>query len=148
MMLRSAIFSTTSLVFLATSASADVSAKDIWADWQSYMAGFGYAVEGQETMSGNTLTISDLKMSVPMPEGQGEFAMNLDKVDFVENGDGTVNLVFPEVMPVFFEAAGPEGETVKGSLDYTMQNMNMRASGDLSKVIYDYTADQIGIVLT
>ena len=148
MMLRSAIFSTTSLVFLATSASADVSAKDIWADWQSYMAGFGYAVEGQETMSGNTLTISDLKMSVPIPEGQGEFAMNLDKVDFVENGDGTVNLVFPEVMPVFFEAAGPEGETVKGSLDYTMQNMNMRASGDLSKVIYDYTADQIGIVLT
>ena len=50
-------------------------------------------------------------------------------------------------MPVFFEAAGPEGEAVKGSLDYTMQNMNMRASGDPSKVIYDYTADQIGIVL-
>lgn len=147
MSLRSAIFSTTSLVFLATAASADVTAQDIWSDWKAYLAGFGYAVEGQEIVSGDTLAVSDLTMSVPMPEGGGNFSLTLDKVEFVENGDGTVNLVFPTVMSIAFEAAGPEGEAVKGSLDYTMQNMSMRASGDPSKVIYDYTADQIGVVL-
>ncbi len=147
MSLRSAVFSATSLVLLATSASADVSANDIWADWKAYMSGFGYTVDGQESMSGNTLEITGLSMSVPMPEGGGAFALSMDSVQFIENGDGTVNLVFPEVMPVSFEAAGPEGEVVKGSLDYTMQNMSMRASGDPSKVTYDYSADQIGIVL-
>ena len=148
MSLRSAIFSTTSLVFLATSASADVSAKDIWTDWQNYMAGFGYSVDGTETMFGNTLKVSDLKMSIPIPEAGGNFELNLENVDFVENGDGTVNLVFPETMPMTFVALGPEGEAVSGALNYTMNNMDMRASGDLSKIQYDYSADQIGIVLT
>ena len=148
MSLRSAIFSTTSLVFLATSASADVSAKDIWTDWQNYMAGFGYSVDGTETMSGNTLNVSDLKMSIPIPEAGGNFELSLENVDFVENGDGTVNLVFPETMPMTFVALGPEGEAVSGALNYMMNNMDMRASGDLSKIQYDYSADQIGIVLT
>jgi len=57
-------------------------------------------------------------------------------------------MVFPEVMPMTFTAEGPDGEAVTGALEYTMQNMDMRASGDLSKVIYDYSADQIGIALT
>lgn len=147
MSLRSAVFSTTALVLLATSATADVTAKDIWLDWKTYMAGFGYAVEGQETMSGDTLQISDLKMSVPMPDTNGEFALSLEKIELTENGDGTVNLVFPEIMPISFVATGPDGEAVKGALDYSMQNMNMLASGDASKITYDYSADQLGIVL-
>ncbi len=148
MPVRSAIFGTTSLVFLATSASADVSANDIWTDWQNYMAGFGYSVDGTETMSGNTLNISNLKISIPVPEADGNFELSLDSVDFIENGDGTVNLVFSETMPMSFVALGPEGEAVSGSLDYTMSNMEMRASGEPNKVQYDYSADQIGMALT
>ena len=148
MSVRSAIFGTTSLVFIATGASADVSANDIWTDWQNYMAGFGYSVDGTETMSGNTLNISNLKMSIPVPEADGNFELSLDSVDFVENGDGTVNLVFSETMPMSFVALGPEGEAVSGSLDYTMSNMEMRASGEPDKVQYDYSADQIGMTLT
>ena len=148
MSVRSAIFGTTSLVFIATGASADVSANDIWTDWQNYMASFGYSVDGTETMSGNTLNISNLKMSIPVPEADGNFELSLDSVDFVENGDGTVNLVFSETMPMSFVALGPEGEAVSGSLDYTMSNMEMRASGEPDKVQYDYSADQIGMTLT
>jgi len=148
MSLRSAIFSTTSLVFLATQAAADISANDIWSDWQAYMTGFGYNVTGQESMSGNTLTISELKMSAPIPEAEGDFELSLSGVDFVENGDGTVNLIFPETMPMTFVAHGPDGEAVSGALNYTMKNMQMRASGDPSKITYDYSADQIGMELT
>ena len=148
MSLRTSIFSTTSLVFLASAASADVTAKDIWEDWKSYLSGFGYAIDANEAMSGSTLSVSDLTMSVPMPDDAGSFAITLSKIDFVENGDGTVNMVFPEVMPMQFAAQGPEGEMVKGAVEYAMTNMSMRASGDPSKITYDYTAEQVGIALT
>lgn len=147
MSFRSAIFGTTSLVLLASSASADVSAKEIWSDWKAYMTGFGYAVEAQEAMSGNTLQVTDLKMSVPMPEATGSFDIVLEQVDFIENGDGTVNMVFPNIMPMNFVGQGPKGEDVSGSLVYTMQNMTMQASGDPAKIVYNYAADQIGVSL-
>lgn len=148
MSFRTAIFSTTSLVFLASSAAADVNAKDIWNDWKSYMSAFGYSVDAQEAMSGNTLVVSDITMSIPMPDGAGSFALSLSKMDLVENGDGTVNIVFPETMPMQFAAQGPQGEALSGALDYVMQGMSMRASGDPSRVVYDYAADQMGITLT
>ncbi len=148
MSIRTSIFSTTALVFLASTAAADVTAKDIWDDWKSYMSGFGYAVDAKEAMSGDTLNVSDLTMTVPMPDGAGNFAITLSEVSFVENGDGSVNLIFPEVMPMQFAAQGPEGELIKGAVDYTMKGMAMRASGDPSKVTYDYSADQVGIALT
>ena len=147
MSLKTVVYSTTSLVFLAGAATADVTAKDIWNDWKDYMGSFGYAVQAQESMSGNTLQVSDVVMTIPMPEDAGDFSLSLDKIDLVENNDGSVNLVFPEVMPMAFSAKGPEGELIKGTVDYTMQNMQMRASGDPEKVTYDYTADETGIAL-
>ncbi|MGB7319324.1 MAG: DUF2125 domain-containing protein [Planktotalea sp.] len=148
MSLRTAIYSTTSLVFLASSAAADVTANDIWADWKSYLSGFGYSVDAQESMSGDTLTVTDLNMTVPMPEGTGSFAITLSSIDFVENGDGTVDVVFPEVMPMVFAGKGPEDELVKGSIEHTTKNMKMRASGVPDQVTYTYTADQLGMALT
>ncbi|MGH1577990.1 DUF2125 domain-containing protein [Planktotalea sp.] len=147
MSLKTAIFSTTSLVFLAGAASADVTAKNIWDDWKAYMSGFGYAVEAQEVMSGKTLQISDLSMTAPMPEGAGKLSITWGKIDFVENGDGTVNLVFPEVTPLSFSAQGPDGEVVSGVVEYTVKGMNMIASGDPSKVTYNYTADELSLKL-
>ncbi|MEP5154779.1 DUF2125 domain-containing protein [Planktotalea sp.] len=147
MSLRTTIFSTTSLVFLASTATADVTAKDIWSDWKSYMSAFSYSVDASEVMTGDTLTVSGLTMTMPMPEDAGSFAMTVDSIDFVENGDGSVTMVFPNVMPMTFAGQGPEGEIVKGSVEYSMQNMVMRASGDPSKITYDYTADQIGFAL-
>lgn len=147
MSLKAAIFSTTSFVFLATSSAADVTAKEIWDDWKSYMSAFGYSVDAEEVISGNTLTVNDVTMRVPMPDGAGSFAMSMSTIDFVENGDGTVNVVFPEVTPMQFAAKGPEGEAVSGSLEYTIKGMEMRASGDPSKMIYDHTAEQMSITL-
>lgn len=147
MSFRTAIFSTTSLVFLAGTATADVTAKDIWKDWQSYMAGFGYAVDAQEAMSGNTLQVTDMTMTMPMPDGAGSFAITLDQIDFVENGDGTVSLVYAETMPMEFAFQMPEGEAIKGVVEYTIKNMNTLVSGDPANVTYATTGEEISIVL-
>lgn len=147
MSFRSVILGTTSLIFLANNAVADVTAQDIWSDWQAYMAGFGYSVSATETMSGSSLQVTDFKMTVPMPEDGGEFGATMDRIDFVENDDGTVDLIFPERMPLTFTVLGPDGTPISGGLEYTMQNMVMQASGDPSKITYNYSADQIGFIL-
>jgi hypothetical protein len=147
MSFRSVVLGTPSLIFLANSAVADVTAQDIWSDWQAYMAGFGYSVNATETMSGRTLEITDFKLTVPIPEDGGAFGVTMDRIDFVEKDDGTVELVFPERMPLSFAAQGPDGTPLSGAVEYTMQNMVMQASGDPSKITYNYTADQIGLTL-
>ena len=134
MSFRSVILGTTSLIFLANNAVADATAQDIWSDWQAYMAGFGYSVSATETVSGSSLQITDFKMTFPMPEDGGEFGATMDRIDFVENYDGTVDLIFPERMPLTFTALGPDGTPISGGLEYTMQNMVMQASGDPSKI--------------
>ena len=52
----------------APMAFADVTAQDVWADWKSYLTGAGYEVTGVESASGGTLTISDLSMSIHLPD--------------------------------------------------------------------------------
>lgn len=147
MSLRTAIFSTTSLVMLATGASADVTAKDIWTDWKGYMSGFGYEVEATEAMSGNSLIITDMKLGFALPEEEGDIAMTVDKVDFVDNGDGTVSITFPEVMPMKFIMTPNGGPSINAAVNYTTQNFKMTASGDPSKVTYDYSGDAIAFTL-
>lgn len=148
MSFKPAIFGASTLVFLASSAGADVNAKDIWADWKAYMSSVGNVIEATETMSGDTLKITDLKLSMPMPEVDGNFEMSFDTMSFVQNGDGTVSLVFPKTMPMEFSATNPDGGIVSGTLEYTMGNMDMRVSGDPSVMTYDYSTDEIKVALT
>src|SRR6056297_1225684 len=86
-----------------TAAYADVTASDVWSAWTSYMAGFGYQVSGDESQSGNTLTVSDVTMSMEVEDGDDStVAMEtmLGTFALIENGDGSVSMVLPEVVPV------------------------------------------------
>ena len=83
------------LVLAATSAHADLTAADVWGDWRDYLNGFGYAVTGTESMSGNVLTVSDVTMDMKMPENGGNVAFQIGTLSFTENGDGTVAIGLP-----------------------------------------------------
>jgi hypothetical protein len=47
------------LAFSSQSALADLTAKDVWSDWQSYISDMGYEMTGTQTMSGKTLKFID-----------------------------------------------------------------------------------------
>lgn len=147
MSVKTAIFSTTALVFLSTAASAELTAQQVWTDWKEYVSGFGYTVEAQENMAGNRLEITELQMDMSLPDVEGSASLTLGSMAFVENGDGTVTIAMPDTMPMTFTFADPDGETVKAAIDYTMQDMNMVASGDPSSFTYDYTAASIDLAL-
>ncbi|WP_371229405.1 DUF2125 domain-containing protein [Roseovarius sp. 2305UL8-3] len=130
-----------------TAAFADLTAQDVWADWKDYMSGFGYEITGEESTSGDTLTIKDLAMAMDMPEGAGSFSMSISEFSFTDNGDGTVNMTIPAVMPITVSVDTPDAEDVDMKVDYVTDSFEMVASGDPDNLTYAYTADELSMIL-
>ncbi|QBF33806.1 DUF2125 domain-containing protein [Thalassococcus sp. S3] len=134
--------------FAGTSAYADVTAQDVWQDWQSYIAGSGYEITATENMSGNTLTVSDISMSLAMEADNSAVSVTMGDLEFVENGDGTVSVVMPETVPIAFSGTGEDGTPFSGKLDYVQDGFEMVASGEPDNMDYAYTADRLAVIMT
>ncbi|WP_171132198.1 DUF2125 domain-containing protein [Ruegeria sp. HKCCA5014] len=132
---------------VAQGAFADVTAKDVWADWQSYMASVGYTVTGDEATSGNVTTISNMVMALDLPDTDGQIEITMPEMTMTENGDGTVSLNFPESFPIVLSGAG-EGEEFSAEIQYTNSGLSMDVSGTPEDIVYDYVADNLTLDLT
>lgn len=127
------------LVISAQGAFADVSAQDVWSDWKAYMTGTGYTIDGTEAMSGNTLTVSDITMTMPIPEQDGTGSFSMPEIQFTENGDGTVNVVLPKEFPMTI--SGVDGDDrFSVEILYAHDGAPMVVSGDTSAMTYDYAS--------
>lgn len=132
--------------FATQGAFADLSANDVWADWQSYMSSMGYAISGNENTAGNVTTISNMTMKMELPEGEGAFDMVVPEMTLTENGDGTVNIDFPENFPMTISGEA-EGEAFSVDILYSQAGLNMVVSGSPDDMTYDYSASQLGLSL-
>ncbi|MEO0939394.1 MAG: DUF2125 domain-containing protein [Pseudomonadota bacterium] len=152
-MTRFSLLGTASLAALVLAAPlhADVTADDIWGDWQSYMTSFGYEMTGTETRSGNTLTVSAVSMSFDM-SGEGDpvgvVTMTMPAMTFTENGDGTVSVGMPGESEIVFVSAEGAPEAVRAVISYSQPGFAMTASGAPNAVDYVYSADRMAMALT
>jgi len=135
------------LILATQTAFAEVSASDVWNDWRGYLEGMGYKLTATESMSGNVLTVADVKMSMNLAEEAGVVSLEMDSMIFTENGDGTVSIQIPEVMPIKVMAAPEDGAPVSAQIDYEQSGFTMIASGAPNDTKYDYAADAISIAL-
>lgn len=137
------------LVFVSHAAFADVSPAQVWGDWRDYMQSFGYSVSGTEAKSGSTLTINDVAFSLAMPETDGQFAMTMQSLTFTQNGDGTVSVTMPEVMPINmnFTGDGPAAKPVEMQFTYRQSAPVMTVSGSAQELSYVYNAATAGLTL-
>jgi hypothetical protein len=134
------------LTTTAQFASAGVTGQDVWSDWKDYMTSVGYDVSGNESQSGDTLTISDMSMSVTMPGAEGTIAFTMNSLEFVGNSDGTVTVNMPGTMPV--QISGKDGgNEIDVTVNYTQSGHSMTVSGNPGDINYDYSASQVGITL-
>ena len=136
-----------SIFMTGTAAFADISSQEVWDDWKNYMTGFGYTVEGDETSSGGSVMVQNLSMSMEMPEDAGSFSLEMPELSFTDNGDGTVSVAIPPVMPLMMKMDSPDAEEVEVSIDYLTDGFAMTVSGDASDLKYDYAADEVSIAL-
>ncbi|WP_167853426.1 DUF2125 domain-containing protein [Roseovarius aestuariivivens] len=135
------------LCMTGSAAFADVTASQIWEDWQAYFETSGYTVTGEETLSGGTLAVSDITMTMAIPESDGSVVLSMGEITFEENGDGTVSISLPERLPMTVDVGGSDIEEVMITLEYVSSGLDMTASGDPADIVYDYTADNVALVL-
>ena len=151
MTLSRSLFTSTAigLSMLSPAAYADVTAAEVWGDWLAYFDGMGYAVTATEATSGNTLSISDIAIQMTGAPDVDKMVLRMEGLQLANNGDGTVDVILPDTMPMTIEVqpAGTEAPTTVG-IDYTQSGQKMTVSGDADAMVYDYAAAGFGIMLT
>ena len=125
----------------STASFADVSANEVWADWQGYLTNFGYELAASDSATSDGVTVNGLTISMDLPEDGGKIKVDFGTLSFNNQGDGTVAVVFPEHMPMAITVDNDFAATV----NYDTTGMNMVVSGSANEMAYDYSADQIAV---
>lgn len=136
--------STAVMLVLAGAAQADVTAKDVWTNFKSVYSGTGQSLTaGTEEMSGDTLTLRDVKIAMDSPEARVDATIPM--MAFRENGDGTVTITSSD--SYVMTMTGPDNEF---DVEMTMSqpDVSVIASGDAEAVKYDFTAPSMAIDVT
>ena len=132
-------------LLVSQAAWADLTSAQVWGDWKQYMQGVGYTVTANETVNGSDLTVSDIQMSLALPENAGDMSMSMGTLNFVQNGP-SVDVVMPDVMPVTINAIDGNN-TFLMRFDYIQSGQSMNASGTPTNSTYAYSADTIKMSL-
>lgn len=135
------------LVFLATSAGADVTPQEVWASWQAMLTSAGQELTvGNTADSGNTVEVTGLEVAYKDQMG-GSAAVSFDKVTFAANGDGTVTVTMPDSYPL--QMAFPAEDDGPGSMKLTVRQPGMKivAGGSATETSYDFNAPSVAITL-
>lgn len=139
----------TSVAVLALSAStalADLSAQDVWSDWESYLTSTGYTIKSSKTATANGLRVDDLVLTMDIPD-EGDITVTMGTINLVENGDGSVNIEFPQRMPIAVNASSDSGSSIVTRIEVAQTNPKMRASGSPESLTYDYSTALMKIAL-
>ncbi|MBB3711485.1 hypothetical protein FHS00_001047 [Limimaricola variabilis] len=135
------------LLVLAPAAQAQVTAEQVWQDWQEGAARLGETrIEtGAENRAGDTLTVTDLVLT--MQGEDGELVVRLPEITFTEAGDGTVNVALPESYPI--EITGTDEEGVEAAIDLAVrqEGLEVTVSGVPEAMRYDYAATRYALEL-
>ncbi|AVO37419.1 DUF2125 domain-containing protein [Pukyongiella litopenaei] len=140
---RAALF----LALVAQGAQADITAQALWDDWRAYLENLGYAVAGTATASGSSLTVSDMTVSMPVPDADGQVSVAVPELVLTERGDGTVAVSVPEDMPVQVEGTGTDGESFAAVIGYRHTGLDMVVSGSIDDATYDYRIARVEMSL-
>jgi hypothetical protein len=133
-----------------TAAYADLTPAEVWNNWRDYMSDMGYEVAGTETRSGDTLTVSDVRMEMDF-SAEGDTvtsAMIMDSLTFTDVGDGSVSVQIPAVSKITATADPAEGESFDMAIDYSQTGFAMVVTGSIDDMTYTYSADTMGIILS
>ncbi|MEM8729406.1 MAG: hypothetical protein AAGF79_05750 [Pseudomonadota bacterium] len=132
---------------LAMPAAADISAEDAWGTLRDMMTGSGYTSAGTESRDGSDLVVSDAVFSITIDD-QSTTSIDMGTLRFSENGDGTVSVDMPEVMPVISQFAVPDQDTpVTLQLDVLQSDAKLLISGSPENWTQAYDAATVEVAL-
>lgn len=91
---------------------ADVTADEVWKEWQGIYAGYGIALRAaQETRAGNILTLGEVEAAITGPEGG--FRALASEIRMEERRDGSVVVTFTPTSRIEFTATPEDAEAIE-----------------------------------
>lgn len=132
------------LLVSAPAAWADVSAKEVWAQWQDYAARSGLTISSTgESVSGKTTTHSGVKLSVETPEIA--YVADVGEIALTENGDGSVTIETPASYPVTVSFLTEDN--LQANLEVSQEGLVLVAAGSADAISYAYQAESFTLEL-
>ena len=125
----------------STASIADVTSQEVWNDWYNYMTSYGYEVTVSPEVTSDSVIVDGMKMSMPLPDNGGTINVNLGKISFKDNGDGTVSVMLSDISPLTISA----NNDFSVSLNYDISDMSMVVSGSAEDMTYTYSAPQMAL---
>jgi hypothetical protein len=150
---QGALASVAALVSLTAPARADVTPQDVWNQWETYMASFGYQIDIQPEADGSNLRFADFSMALPVPadpasgkEG-GIVRFSFGDVALIDRGDGSVSVEMPASTPITIrgESLGDENFVVKGTM--TSTGYSTVATGNPGDITYTFEAAELALAI-
>jgi hypothetical protein len=139
--------SAVSLFFSTTAGFADVTNANVWENLQGYMTSMGHEISANESVSGNVLTITDVKIKINFALGNDSINAKMLEIQFTEQGDGSVRISIPEKSIFDVDLTLESGEAVSTSIGYNQDGLNMIATGDPDNFNYAYSANALDMTL-
>ncbi|GAB5446987.1 hypothetical protein [Gymnodinialimonas sp.] len=126
----------------ASPAMADMTAADVWADWQMQAEAAASPITADVATTDTGLTLTNFSQTLVPQEDADVVDMRalVEEVVLTENGDGTVTMTFsqPYTVDVRFDG-GTDGLTIL----LNHENLSVVASGSPEDRTYTYSADLI-----
>ncbi|MCG6884436.1 MAG: DUF2125 domain-containing protein [Silicimonas sp.] len=129
---------------VASPALADLTAEQVLEDQLRQMELYGLAAEvtGQ-SRSGDTLVVDGLSATADVPEGA--FSMTMGGATFRELGDGTVEITYPDVIPIGITGTSDDGEAFEMEMSLSQTNTRTLVSGIPEEITYEFTSDSFSL---
>jgi hypothetical protein len=129
-------------LFVSTSAFADITAEQVWQNWQGLKEAYGQTLTvASEVRSGDTLTVSGLVLA---SEQDGSTSrISIDSVMFRERGDGTVEVTMSPQFPVALTLADEAGTKTVVDIVVDQPGLTVLASGTEAATRYDIVAPTV-----
>lgn len=135
---------TTSIFALfAGPALADLTAEDVLADQLSQVRIYGLDAQTTgQSKSGDTLTVNGMVATAEVPEGTMSFTIG--GMELVEQGDGTVRMVYPDEMPIAITGT-MDGEDFGLEMVLRQSGTENIVSGTPENIRYDFSSSNMTI---
>jgi hypothetical protein len=147
-MRRTATASALAIVAMTGQVWADITPQQVWDDFNAYMQTFGYSMTATETMTGSTLTVTDLSMIVPIPEEEGaSIEIVVPQLTYTGNGDGSVTVAYPESSDIAIFGLEDDETVAEIIVTMTHSNFAVNVSGVPGDMTYTYAGDEVALEL-
>ncbi|MEM7719660.1 MAG: DUF2125 domain-containing protein [Pseudomonadota bacterium] len=128
----------------ALPAYADLTAEQVLADQLRQMELYGMSAEvtGQSRL-GDTLTVDGIVASAETPDAK--IMMEIGGANFRELGDGTVEVTYPDIIPMSIKGTTIDEEPFEMAVSMSQTNTRMVVSGIPEEITYNFTSEAFSI---